>query len=57
MKNMRGTESASSRRDRGSSPKEKLGRKGRRQFWLRVAAALMVIVFLASECSTIIPNW
>jgi hypothetical protein len=33
-------------------------RRGRRRgLWLRVATILMVIVFLASECVTLIPEW
>ena len=27
----------------------------RRRFWLRVAAVILVIVFLASECATLLP--
>lgn len=30
-------------------------RKARRQLWLRLAAIFLVIVFLASECATLIP--
>jgi hypothetical protein len=30
-------------------------RKARRQIWLRLAAVFLVIVFLASECATLLP--
>jgi cell division septal protein FtsQ len=30
-------------------------RKARRKIWLRLAAIFLVIVFLASECATLLP--
>jgi hypothetical protein len=32
-----------------------LQRKSRRKVWLRLAAIFLIIVFLASECATLLP--
>ncbi len=42
---------AKSKKNSGNDSRRKAGRK----IWLRLAAIFLVIVFLASECATLLP--
>ncbi len=44
-------------RSRSSQKQSEAGRRRKsRLLWLRVAAILMVIIFLAGECATLVPQ-
>jgi hypothetical protein len=45
----------SDRKPRNQTQNENERREARRRAWLRIAAILLVIVFLASECATLLP--
>lgn len=40
---------------RNQAQSENERREARRRLWLRVAAIVLVIVFIAGECSTLLP--
>jgi hypothetical protein len=45
----------SARGQRSITNNNDLHRKSRRKVWLRLAAIFLIIVFLASECATLLP--
>ena len=51
----KGKDMFSDKKPRNQIQVENERREARRRFWLRVAAILLILVFLASECSTLLP--
>jgi hypothetical protein len=51
----KGKDGSSDKKPRNQAQVENERREARRRFWLRVAAILLIVVFLASECSTWLP--
>ena len=43
------------KKPRNEVPNENERREARRRLWLRVAAIILVIVFIAGECATLLP--